>query len=97
MTITKLTLKTEGDTHIVVTRSFAAPPEAVYRASTWVRRDSRVLLVHADLAANHISSAVLRHAVPSAVVGLNSVSADLNGLRIYAGSFSRNYMRHFCA
>ena len=30
----KLTLKTEGDTHIVVTRRFAAPPEAVYRAHT---------------------------------------------------------------
>jgi uncharacterized protein YndB with AHSA1/START domain len=28
----KLTLKTEGDRHIVVTRRFAAPPEAVYRA-----------------------------------------------------------------
>lgn len=31
-TMTGLTLKTEGDTHIVVTRHFAAPPEAVYRA-----------------------------------------------------------------
>ena len=30
----KLTLKTEGDTHAVVTRRFAAPPEAVYRAHT---------------------------------------------------------------
>src|SRR5579864_865025 len=30
--MSKLTLKTEGDTHIVVTRHFAAPPEAVYRA-----------------------------------------------------------------
>jgi uncharacterized protein YndB with AHSA1/START domain len=30
----KLTLKTEGDTHVVVTRHFAAPPEAVYRAHT---------------------------------------------------------------
>jgi len=28
MTKTKMTLKTEGDTHIVVTRHFAAPPEA---------------------------------------------------------------------
>jgi uncharacterized protein YndB with AHSA1/START domain len=27
-----MTLKTEGDTHIVITRHFAAPPEAVYRA-----------------------------------------------------------------
>ena len=25
-------MKTEGDTHIVITRHFAAPPEAVYRA-----------------------------------------------------------------
>jgi uncharacterized protein YndB with AHSA1/START domain len=30
--MSKLTLKTEGDTHIVITRHFAAPPEAVYRA-----------------------------------------------------------------
>ena len=30
----KMTLKTEGDTHIVVTRRFAASPEAVYRAHT---------------------------------------------------------------
>jgi uncharacterized protein YndB with AHSA1/START domain len=30
----KLTLKTEGDTHIVITRHFDAPPEAVYRAHT---------------------------------------------------------------
>jgi uncharacterized protein YndB with AHSA1/START domain len=28
----KLILKTEGDTHIVITRHFDAPPEAVYRA-----------------------------------------------------------------
>jgi uncharacterized protein YndB with AHSA1/START domain len=34
MTMTKMTLKTEGDKHIVVTRRFAAPPEAVYRAHT---------------------------------------------------------------
>ena len=33
-TMTTLTLKTEGDTHIVLTRHFAAPPEAVYRAHT---------------------------------------------------------------
>jgi len=30
----KLTLKTEGDTHIIVTRRFEAPPQAVYRAHT---------------------------------------------------------------
>jgi uncharacterized protein YndB with AHSA1/START domain len=29
-----LTLTTEGDTHVVVTRRFAASPEAVYRAHT---------------------------------------------------------------
>lgn len=34
MTMTKMTLKTEGDKHVVVTRRFAAPPEAVYRAHT---------------------------------------------------------------
>ena len=32
--MTKLTLKAEGDRHVVVTRSFAASPEAVYRAHT---------------------------------------------------------------
>ncbi len=32
--MSKLTLKTEGDTHIIVTRHFAAPPERVYRAHT---------------------------------------------------------------
>lgn len=30
--MTKLTIATEGDTHVVATRHFAAPPEAVYRA-----------------------------------------------------------------
>lgn len=30
--MSKLILKTEGDTHVVVTRRFAASPEAVYRA-----------------------------------------------------------------
>jgi uncharacterized protein YndB with AHSA1/START domain len=30
--MSKLTLKTQGDTHVVVTRRFAAAPEAVYRA-----------------------------------------------------------------
>lgn len=32
--MSRLTLKTEGDRHVVVTRRFAAPPEAVYRAHT---------------------------------------------------------------
>jgi uncharacterized protein YndB with AHSA1/START domain len=32
--MSKLTLKTEGDTHVVVTRRFAASPEDVYRAHT---------------------------------------------------------------
>jgi len=30
----KMTLKTEGETHVVVTRRFAASPEAMYRAHT---------------------------------------------------------------
>jgi len=32
--MTELTLKTEGDRHVVVTRRFTARPEAVYRAHT---------------------------------------------------------------
>jgi len=32
--MSKLTLKTEGDTHVAVTRRFAASPEKVYRAHT---------------------------------------------------------------
>jgi len=32
--MSKLTLMTKGDKHVVVTRRFAAPPEAVYRAHT---------------------------------------------------------------
>lgn len=32
--MSKLTLKTEGDTHVVITRRFAARPEAVYQAHT---------------------------------------------------------------
>ena len=32
--MSKLTLKTEGDKYVVVTRRFAAPPVAVYRAHT---------------------------------------------------------------
>jgi uncharacterized protein YndB with AHSA1/START domain len=32
--MSKLTLRTEGETHVIVTRHFAAPPEAVYRAHT---------------------------------------------------------------
>jgi uncharacterized protein YndB with AHSA1/START domain len=32
--MSKLNLRTEGDTHVVVTRHFAASPEAVYRAHT---------------------------------------------------------------
>ena len=34
MTMNKMTLKKEGDEHVVVTRRFAASPEAVYRAHT---------------------------------------------------------------
>jgi len=32
--MSKMTLRTEGDRHVVVTRRFAAPPEAVFRAHT---------------------------------------------------------------
>ena len=32
--MSKLEMRTEGDTQIVITRRFAAPPEAVYRAHT---------------------------------------------------------------
>lgn len=32
--MSKMTLKTEGERHVVVTRRFAAPPQAVYRAHT---------------------------------------------------------------
>ncbi len=32
--MTQLSIETEGDTHILVQRRFAAPPEAVYRAHT---------------------------------------------------------------
>jgi uncharacterized protein YndB with AHSA1/START domain len=32
--MSKLALKTEGDSHVIVTRRFAASPEAVYRAHT---------------------------------------------------------------
>jgi uncharacterized protein YndB with AHSA1/START domain len=37
--MSKLTLETEGDTHVIIKRRFAAPPEAVYRAHT----DSRLI------------------------------------------------------
>ena len=42
--MSKLTLMTEGDKHVVVTRRFAAPPEAVYRAHTEPRLIQRWLL-----------------------------------------------------
>ena len=32
--MSKLELRTEGDKHVLITRRFAAPPEAVYRAHT---------------------------------------------------------------
>jgi uncharacterized protein YndB with AHSA1/START domain len=32
--MSKMTLKTEGDKHVIVTKRFAASPEAVYRAHT---------------------------------------------------------------
>jgi uncharacterized protein YndB with AHSA1/START domain len=42
--MTKMTLKTEGDRHVVVTRRFAAPPEAVYRAHTEAKLIQKWLL-----------------------------------------------------
>ena len=42
--MSKLTLMTEGDKHVVVTRRFAAPPEAVYRAHTEPKLIQRWLL-----------------------------------------------------
>ncbi|HXB55984.1 MAG TPA: SRPBCC domain-containing protein [Vicinamibacteria bacterium] len=42
--MSKMTLKTEGDRHVVVTRRFAAPPEAVYRAHTETRLIQKWLL-----------------------------------------------------
>jgi uncharacterized protein YndB with AHSA1/START domain len=42
--MSKLTVVTEGDKHVVVTRHFAAPPEAVYRAHTEPRLIQRWLL-----------------------------------------------------
>jgi uncharacterized protein YndB with AHSA1/START domain len=42
--MSKLTLNTEGETHVVVTRRFAAPPEAVYRAHTYAKLIQQWLL-----------------------------------------------------
>jgi uncharacterized protein YndB with AHSA1/START domain len=42
--MSKLTLMTKGDKHVVVTRRFAAPPEAVYRAHTEPRLIQKWLL-----------------------------------------------------
>ncbi|HEV7881864.1 SRPBCC domain-containing protein [Bradyrhizobium sp.] len=42
--MSKLTLRTEDDRHVVVTRRFAAPPEAVYRAHTEPKFIQRWLL-----------------------------------------------------
>jgi uncharacterized protein YndB with AHSA1/START domain len=42
--MSKMTLKTEGDKHVVVTRRFAASPEAVYRAHTEPRLIQKWLL-----------------------------------------------------
>ena len=42
--MTQLSIETEGDTHVVVTRRFAASPEAVYRAHTEVELVQRWML-----------------------------------------------------
>jgi uncharacterized protein YndB with AHSA1/START domain len=39
-----MTIQTDGDKHVVVTRWFAAPPEAVYRAHTEPRLIQKWLL-----------------------------------------------------
>ena len=39
-----MSLRTEGDRHVVVTRRFAAPPEAVYRAHTETKLIQKWLL-----------------------------------------------------
>jgi uncharacterized protein YndB with AHSA1/START domain len=41
--MSKMALKTEGDKHVVVTRRFAAPPEAVYRAHTEPKTDPEMV------------------------------------------------------
>jgi uncharacterized protein YndB with AHSA1/START domain len=42
--MSEMTLKTEGDKHVIVARRFAAPPEAVYRAHTEPRLIQKWLL-----------------------------------------------------
>jgi uncharacterized protein YndB with AHSA1/START domain len=42
--MSKMTLKTEDDKHVVVTRRFAGSPEAVYRAHTESRLIQKWLL-----------------------------------------------------
>jgi uncharacterized protein YndB with AHSA1/START domain len=42
--MSKMRLETEGDKHVIVTRRFAAPPEAVYRAHTDPKLIQRWLL-----------------------------------------------------
>ena len=42
--MSKMTLTTEGDKHVVVIRRFAAPPEAVYRAHSEVKLIQKWLL-----------------------------------------------------
>ena len=42
--MSKMTIQTDGDKHVVVTRRFAASPEAVYRAHTEPRLIQKWLL-----------------------------------------------------
>ena len=42
--MSKMTIKTEGEKHVVITRRFAASPEAVYRAHTEPRLVQKWLL-----------------------------------------------------
>jgi uncharacterized protein YndB with AHSA1/START domain len=46
--MSKMTIQTDGDKHVVVTRRFAASPEAVYRAHTEPRLIQKWLLGRLD-------------------------------------------------
>ena len=73
--MSKMTLKTEGDTQVIVTRHFAAPPEAVYRAHTdpkliqkWLlgRKDGRC--PYASMSLGQVASSVMSGPMAKAVI-----------------------------
>ena len=51
--MSKLTLETDGETDVIVTRRFAAPPEAVFRAHT--DRDLEMTLLAAREAFSYVA------------------------------------------